>query len=119
MLLSVMDLVAKAKPHVKTATASEAAAMIAEDDNLLLIDVREAAEHNEGSIKEAVNIPRGILEMNIGVKTKDPERPIMVHCAVGGRAVLAAKSLSEMGYKDVTAVTAKFEDLAAAVSTAD
>ena len=115
MLLSVMDLVAKAKPHVKTATAAEAAARIATDDNLLLIDVREVAEHNEGFVDGAVNIPRGVLEMNIGVKTKDPERPIMIHCAIGGRAVLAAKALQDMGYMDVTAVTASFEDLAAAV----
>jgi hypothetical protein len=35
-------------------------------DDIFIIDVRTAAEHNEAAIPGAVNIPRGVLEFRIG-----------------------------------------------------
>ena len=45
----------------------------------------------------------------------DAEQPILIHCKTGGRAVLAAKTLSEMGYKNVGAYQGTVEDLLAAL----
>jgi len=36
---------------------------------------------------------------------------ILIHCGGGGRASLAALTLQEMGYTNVHAITAKFEDI--------
>ncbi len=116
MLLTIQDLVAKARPSVRTITAVEAARFLAANNRVLLIDVRETEEHEAGAIEGAINIPRGILEMNIMVKTEDPDRPIFVHCAIGGRAILAAKSLQDMGYADVSAITAKYDELALVIA---
>jgi len=41
----------------------------------------------------------------------DPGTLILLHCGGGGRASLAALTLQEMGYTNVHAITAKFEDI--------
>ena len=114
MLLAFQDLVERTRPQVRTATARDAAALIGVERELLIVDVRETSEYNEGSLDGAVNIPRGVLEIHIGTKAKDAGRPILLYCALGGRAILAAKVLAEMGYRNVTAVDSAFADLQAA-----
>ena len=106
MLLSVEELVRRAKESVKTYSAEEAAIFMKEHEKVLLIDVREPDEHREKSIPGAVNIPRGLLEIKITEHTRDADLPIVIHCAVGGRAVLAAKTLVDMGFTKVGAITA-------------
>jgi len=116
MLKSVPELVANAKASVATLSAADAAKRITNENDTLLLDVRETEEHKAGSIEGAVNIPRGILEIKISGLAAQPDNPIIIHCAAGGRAVLAAKSLGEMGYNNVVAVTAGFEDLRRAIA---
>jgi rhodanese-related sulfurtransferase len=43
----------------------------------------------------------------------EPGTLILTHCAGGGRASLVAARLQEMGYTNVYAITAKFEDIKA------
>ena len=116
MLISVPELVAKAKASVDTLSAIDAAKRIVNEKETLLLDVREPEGHKAGSIEGAVNIPRGTLEMKISSVASQADHPIIIHCAAGGRAVLAAKALSEMGYKNIVAVTAGFEELRTAVA---
>lgn len=118
MLKTVEELVAKAKESIKTVSAEDGAKFAKCGKDILFIDVREPSEHIEKSIPGVINIPRGLLEMKIGSHTQDEERPILIHCAKGGRAVLAAKALADMGFKDVTAITAACEDIATAMSCA-
>ena len=116
MLKSVPELVAMAKASVDTLSAADAAKRIANENDILLLDVRETEEYKSGSIEGALNIPRGILEIKISGLATQAAHPIIIHCAAGGRAVLAAKALGEMGYKNVIAVTAGFEELRTAVA---
>ena len=105
-MLSVEDLVRRAKGAVKTYSAEEAVTFMKEQGDVLFIDVREPSEHIEKSIPGVVNIPRGLLEIKITDHTRDADHPIMIHCAAGGRAVLAAKTLVDMGFTKVGAITA-------------
>ena len=41
----------------------------------------------------------------------EPNTLILLHCAGGGRASLAALTLQEMGYTNVHAITEKYEDI--------
>jgi rhodanese-related sulfurtransferase/predicted small lipoprotein YifL len=75
-----------------------------------LIDVREAPEHNAGFIPGAVNIPRGILEFQIGNEVfwdeqfmylPEKEEEIIVFCKKGKRSILAALTLQKLGYENV------------------
>lgn len=116
MLLSVEEIVARAKASVKTYSADEAVRFMKEQGNVLFIDVREPSEHIEKSIPGVVNIPRGLLEIKITEHTREADHPIMVHCAAGGRAVLAAKTLVDMGFTNVGAITAGCDAIADAIS---
>jgi rhodanese-related sulfurtransferase len=82
-------------------------------DDIYVIDVRTASEHNEAAVPGAVNIPRGVLEFRIGQKEiwqsagKNPPKkddPIIVYCSTGGRGALSAKALMQLGYKNVKSV---------------
>ena len=70
----------------------------------LIIDVREESEvHSCGVIKNAIHIPRGLIEFkisNISTITEE-DTNILVYCAGGYRSALAAKTLKDFGFKNV------------------
>ncbi|GIW70680.1 MAG: hypothetical protein KatS3mg102_0222 [Planctomycetota bacterium] len=70
----------------------------------VLIDVREPDEVEQGMIPGALAIPRGLLEFRIEQAVPDRATPIVVHCASGGRSLLAADSLQRLGYRDVASM---------------
>ena len=109
MLKTLPELIAQAKANINTVTAEQA--LKSYNENTLLIDVREPAEHQQKSIVDAINIPRGILEMQMLKNSPDELKEVYLFCAVGGRAVLAAEQLSRLGYQNVFAITCSFEKL--------
>ncbi|MDO4813528.1 MAG: rhodanese-like domain-containing protein [Gemella sp.] len=66
-----------------------------ENDNAVLIDVREKDEFAEISLEEAINIPLGQISYYEGDKSKD----IYLICRTGNRSGQACKILSAKGYK--------------------
>ena len=86
-----------------------------EESNLLIknyktviIDVREESEvYSQGIIKNAIHIPRGLIEFQLKPDSNknpvsiDSETNILVYCAGGYRSALAAKSLIDLGFKNV------------------
>lgn len=66
-----------------------------------LLDIRDTHELAEGAPPQARHIPRGFLEMRIGEIVPDQNTPIVLLCAGGQRSLLAAESLSALGYRDV------------------
>jgi len=109
------QLVAEAKASVPTCTPAEAAKRLAADPKLVLVDIREPAEYAQGQLSRAAPVPRGVLEFQIEKLAPDRGQPILVHCAGGGRAALAARSLAELGYENAGAVIGPFEELKRAV----
>lgn len=107
MPTSVKELLAAANAAVPRIAVDEAKALMAGGD-VLLVDVRDAPElQASGKIKGAVHVSRGMLEFKA-----DPESPyhdpaftkdktVILYCASGGRAALAAKALKDMGYENV------------------
>jgi rhodanese-related sulfurtransferase len=75
----------------------------------LLLDIREPYEFDELHIKDALNVPRGILETACEYNYEEtvPElaaardREIVVICRSGNRSVLAAHTMQLMGYQKV------------------
>jgi molybdopterin/thiamine biosynthesis adenylyltransferase/rhodanese-related sulfurtransferase len=72
------------------------------------LDVREPDEYEQGSIPGAVHLPRGNLEFGVEGRIPDKERPLVVYCAGGTRSAFAAKTLADLGYKDVVSMTGGF-----------
>ena len=74
----------------------------------VIIDVREESEvYNLGLVKNAIHIPRGLLEFKLSPNSPnnpvliDEETNILVYCAGGYRSALAAKTLLDLGFKNV------------------
>lgn len=110
------ELIAQAKLTISELPAKTLAAQMAEKADLVIIDVREPSEFQQGCIPGAVNIPRGVLEFQVAAhpalacEPKAPElarldRPIVVYCRSGGRSALAAQTLETMGFCQVYSLT--------------
>jgi len=116
--LDPVEFIAKHRATTTTCDAAEAARRIRERGDLLVVDVREPAEFAAGAVEGAVNIPRGMLEFQIGSACESEQPSILLHCKSGGRAVLAARTLRDMGYEDVVVYAGPIEDLLAACDSA-
>ena len=73
-----------------------------------IVDVREESEvAQSGKIKDAIHIPRGLLEFQLSAEsTTNPlnikkDSDILIYCAAGIRAALAAKTLQDLGFENV------------------
>lgn len=109
MSITAMDLVANAKQTIKEISVSEARQALSSH---LVLDVREPAEYAAGQLPNAVNIPRGLLEFQIG---NHPEfagqhaAKIIVCCQSGGRSALATESLHKLGYVNAVSLAGGFK----------
>jgi len=115
---SSQKLVEEALKSIETLKSSEVK-KLAENDEITLIDIRDIREiWKEGTIENSKHIPRGMLEFWL-----DPEstyhkankindlKKMVLFCALGLRSALAAKSLVDMGFKNVAHVDGGFDAL--------
>jgi rhodanese-related sulfurtransferase/TusA-related sulfurtransferase len=72
------------------------------NENIVLLDVREAAEYAFNHIPNAISIPLGELEKRMGELNK--ENQIFIVCRTGNRSDLAAQKLAEKGFTNVVNV---------------
>lgn len=93
-------LVDAARAKVREVTPST---IVGAFDDYLVLDVRELQEVLHGYLHGAINVPRGTIEMRItdDARFRDRRRPILVYSASGKRSVLAALTLSQLGFSDV------------------
>lgn len=102
-LKSVEELVADAKTRIKEVGVQEVKAMRERDEAVTLIDVREPMEWNLGRVPGAIHIPLGAVESKIeGAVSRDAR--VILYCARGNRSALAADTLQNMGYRNVSSM---------------
>jgi rhodanese-related sulfurtransferase len=84
---------------------------VLDDDETILVDVRETVEREiDGLIPGSVHAPRGLLEFQADPESPsyndalDPNLRLILYCGTGGRSALAAKTLLDMGYRDVASL---------------
>ena len=70
-------------------------------ESVTFLDVREPVEIEGGIIANSIHIPRGTLETNIENKIPNQDENIIIYCASGIRSAFAAKTLMDLGYKNV------------------
>ena len=70
-------------------------------DPLLLLDVRERDEVETARIEGSHWIPLGELEERLHEIAEHKDRPIVVHCKVGGRSARACRILESHGFARV------------------
>jgi molybdopterin/thiamine biosynthesis adenylyltransferase/rhodanese-related sulfurtransferase len=101
------DLLAQAKATITEIDTAEAARRI-DNGGVVVLDVREPDEFEQGALPGVIHIPRGHLEAQIETRIVDHDAPIIVYCAGGVRSAFAAKTLGELGYRDVTSMAGGF-----------
>ena len=108
MLVNPSEIVAKAKATITECSVKDAQECL--NSNTLIIDIREPAEYQRAHLPGAVLLPRGLLEFEIhnvvekicaDLNVASDEQHIVLYCGTGGRSALAAKSLEDLGYKNV------------------
>ena len=85
----------------KTISSTEAQQMIEENKDVLILDVRTAAEYESGHIPNAVNLSNEDIQAGKVDSLKDKSQLIMVYCRSGNRSRQAAQKLAELGYTNV------------------
>ena len=76
-------------------------------NGLVVIDVRNDSEWNEGHIPDAIHIPLGQLAERVSEIPAGDN--LVVHCQGGGRSSIAASLLQKMGRKKVANLTGGYE----------
>src|SRR4051794_20420005 len=97
------DLLSAAKSQITEVTPAEAEQRIGAG-GVVVLDVREPDEYEQGALPNALHIPRGHLESQAEGKILDKHAPVVVYCAGGTRSAFAAKTLQELGYTDVVSM---------------
>jgi rhodanese-related sulfurtransferase len=107
MTRSLAEMVATARAEAREISPADAD----DSDFALIIDVREHGEYKDSHVPRAVNIPRGLLEIRAdpaspasdAALSADQSARLLVYCTKGpgARSLLAAQTLSSMGYDNV------------------
>lgn len=106
-MASFRDLLASTKASIREVTTAEADEL-RRAPGAVVLDVREPDEFEQGTVPEALHIPRGTLETNIEMRVPNKETPLLIICASGNRSAFAAKTLGELGYTDTASIMGGF-----------
>jgi len=107
---SFKELIGQANSEIDSISVEDLVKEI-EEDNIVVIDVQSKdASKEAGMIPGAINAERGMLEFYADqseenpfrISELDPNKKIVVYCGVGGQGALSAKTLKDMGFKNVS-----------------
>jgi rhodanese-related sulfurtransferase len=108
------QMIAEANAVIDTISVHDALSLVG-DPGVVLLDIRETAERQQtGAVKGAVHVPRGFLEFQVDPDSPmhkaevTPDKRIVLYCASGGRSALSAKTLTDMGFKNVAHIAGGF-----------
>jgi len=106
-MVSYRELVQSCLSDVKEIMPWDLVIRMAENPDLLIVDVREPYEFDALHIKGSINVPRGILESacewdyedTVPELVKARRREMVVVCRSGHRSVLAVHTMQLLGYE--------------------
>ena len=102
-----MPLVEKSTIKHKSVPPDAVCKFIADNPQLILLDVRTKAEYegtsdpNFGTLKNAINIPVQELENRLSELSKDKNKTVLVFCSHSHRSPRASYMLTQNGFKKV------------------
>ena len=71
------------------------------DEDIVLVDVREPSETVGGKIARAIQIPFSSISKRIGELDKHKQKTLLVYCKTGARSGAACRELSKAGFDKV------------------
>jgi sulfur-carrier protein adenylyltransferase/sulfurtransferase len=113
-MTGLKDLMAEAGGRVQAVSAEELKTRQDGGEAILVVDVRERHEFEQGHLPGAVNIPRGWLEIRAAsdsptanpVIAENPDACVVTYCtqAPGARSLFSAATLMDLGFTNVLAM---------------
>lgn len=83
---------------------SEAAEIMENGDDYILVDVRTPEEYAAGHIPGAILIPNQTITEAVAEELPDKDQTILVYCRSGSRSQQAAKKLADLGYTNMVEI---------------
>jgi rhodanese-related sulfurtransferase len=100
------EMVKEAKAVIKAVSVDEVKKIVDEKKStVVLLDVRDSNELEQGMIPGAINISRGQLEFKVRMILPDRNAKIIVYCGLDLRSPLATKTLNDLGYRNAVNMT--------------
>ena len=102
---AVLALVVKAEFDHQAGRASQvdptAAIRLMNNDDAVVVDVRETADFNKGHIKNAKNIPMSALKQELDSVATGKDMPVLMYCRSGNISGKACRLLKRSGFTNV------------------
>ena len=88
----------------KMVNTNEAVKLMNNDDTVI-VDVREDKEIKDGIIRNSRHITLGQLSDKIGLLGSNKQAPVLVYCRSGNRSTSACNTIVKAGFEDVSSLT--------------
>ncbi len=82
-------------------TQEEAAKMMEENEDVIILDVRTREEYSAGHIPNAICVPNEEIVDAQPAELADLDQVILVYCRSGNRSKQASQKLTDMGYRNI------------------
>src|SRR6266436_248410 len=108
------EIMRRARQQIPEWTPSQVQDVLAQkkadssDQEVVVVDVREKHEWNEGYIPGAIHVPRGFLELQIEEAVPDKSKTVVLYCAGGVRSLMSGSTLQQMGYDKAISMSGGF-----------
>jgi rhodanese-related sulfurtransferase len=99
-----LKLVEEARQQIKESTIDQVKSKLDRGEVFDFLDVREDSEYAQDHARGARHVGRGVLERDIETIIPNKQADIVLYCGGGYRSALAAASLRQMGYSNVTSM---------------
>jgi rhodanese-related sulfurtransferase len=106
-----LKIVADARTRVREITVDQTRAWLAQNPEIVLLDVREDSEWAAGHAAEAVHLGKGVLERDLEKMFPDPHTEIIMYCGGGYRSALTCDVAQRMGYRSVHSLIGGYKAL--------
>lgn len=104
-LVAVLVMLIKAELDHQTGKAFQLnplnAIRMMNDDDTLLLDVRESTEYGRGHIKNATNVPLSSLREKLKDIMQYKDKSVLAYCANGAVSGRACKALKHAGFTNI------------------
>ena len=88
-------------PDYRQINMQEAIAMMEEESDYILLDVRTPEEFSEKHIPGAINVPNETIGSEEIPELPDKDQLILVYCRSGNRSKQASEKLVALGYTNI------------------
>lgn len=96
------DLLSRIRAEIEETSPERVLARLQGGERFELLDVREDDEVQHGIVPGAHHLSRAHFESRVEDVLPDKDVEVVIYCASGVRSAFAAKTLKELGYKNVS-----------------